>query len=363
MPTTIQGFPDTFAADVESLLEHLQGSNADTILFIAAHAGDPVDDATAATISLVTPTSVEMELQTPQGAVSRVFEIDEITELAGMQASLIGLLGVARTASPDHPQTSIEAVLNSTADLKTYVTTVVATERITPALVQLTLAGGLDDLPAVGGDEFFYVLVPRRGAEDVIGDDFTMADRESGPEDRRPFGAYYTTRRRRDGEIDLWVVLHDHDEGVAAWAREAAPGDRVAIWGPRSVFQPVEDAAGHLLVCDETGMAAAASLIDQLADDHPVTLVVETADEDHLPPFPEREAVRVHPVFRGDAEPGTSGGLLAAVQGLAIETDRMAAFGAAESREISAVRRHLRRERGMEHAHVNMTGYWRRDNS
>jgi NADPH-dependent ferric siderophore reductase len=39
----------------------------------------------------------------------------------------------------------------------------------------------------------------------------------------------------------------------------------------------------------------------------------------------------------------------------------LSAFGAAESRQITAVRKYLRRELGLRSDQVFMTGYWRRD--
>ena len=76
----------------------------------------------------------------------------------------------------------------------------------------------------------------------------------------------------------------------------------------------------------------------------------------------------VHPgleiiwVDRGGEAPGVTNRLLAAVAASITAGDDApdAAFGAAESRQVSAVRRHLRHALGMPAARVQMTGYWRR---
>jgi NADPH-dependent ferric siderophore reductase len=65
-------------------------------------------------------------------------------------------------------------------------------------------------------------------------------------------------------------------------------------------------------------------------------------------------------VDRGGGEPGVTNRLLAAVRDI-VEVAPDAAFGAAELRQISAVRRHLREVHGVPPDRMSMTGYWRRE--
>jgi NADPH-dependent ferric siderophore reductase len=65
--------------------------------------------------------------------------------------------------------------------------------------------------------------------------------------------------------------------------------------------------------------------------------------------------------YRHGEEPGTGTRLLDGVTRLAADTGGLYAFGAAESRQITAVRRHLRHERHLPAHQVQMTGYWRRN--
>ncbi|MEM9516825.1 MAG: SIP domain-containing protein, partial [Actinomycetota bacterium] len=60
------------------------------------------------------------------------------------------------------------------------------------------------------------------------------------------------------------------------------------------------------------------------------------------------------------AAPGTTGLLIEAVGRRALDVPGLYALGAAESREVTAVRKHLRHDVGMAPDQVAMTGYWRR---
>jgi NADPH-dependent ferric siderophore reductase len=358
----VVGFDAETAAEVEALIDRLQGDHPDSLAFLASETSERVDRAASVSVRSVAPDGMVVEIGAPRPVTRRLGFDGSASTLAEVQGALYGLLFEARAAAPDHPETSVERLFASTSSLQTHIVEVTGKRSLGETFVELTLRAD-DDLPALGGDEFWYVLAPRPGAEHRIAPGFTMDDRALGPEAEQPWGAYYTTRRRRDvaREIDVWVARHDHPEGVGAWARTAAVGDCVAIWGPRVGYEPRADAAGHLLVCDETGLPACVSIIEQLPVDHPITLVAEVVGPTHRPPVPTRDRLDVVWVERGDGVPGAGRRLLAAVQRLALDVDGLVAFGAAESREITAVRRHLRDERGMPQATVHMTGYWRRD--
>jgi NADPH-dependent ferric siderophore reductase len=189
-------------------------------------------------------------------------------------------------------------------------------------------------------------------------------------------GAYYTVRRWRPEvqEIDLWMVLH-HEGGepddvddprvgaAARWAAAAAPGDAVGLWGPRTAFEPPADTDSYLLVADETGLAAVAALLEQWgAGPTPppsTTVVVEVADAEHRVALPMAAWADVRWLHRDGADPGTGTRLLDAVRSVELGP-RTYAVGAAESRQVTAIRRHLRDERGLPAERVSMTGYWRR---
>ncbi|MEM7341081.1 MAG: SIP domain-containing protein [Actinomycetota bacterium] len=372
---TVTGFTPEIGDDVQYVMEHLQGNHADTLVFIAQHGPPGVRSATDVTVTDVDPGGLTMLVTDGGGASSRRIDFgDAVNSMSDLQGQMLGLLSAARAASPDSPQTSIEREMAASASLETRIAVVTAVRPLTPSLMEITLGGGeggagLTGLPVHGGDEFFYLMVPSLTAPTVFDDldddaELSMASLAELAGDEEPHGAYYTSRRRRpdSGELDVWIVRHGA-VGVAGWAERASPGDRVALWGPRVAYEPPDGTTSHLLVADESGLAAVAAIIDGLDPEHRVIAVLEVGSTADAPPFPERASISTHWVERGAAAPGTSGRLLAAVADLPIDVDGVYAFGAAESREISAVRRYLRHERGMAHEQVHMTGYWRREAS
>jgi iron complex transport system ATP-binding protein len=143
----------------------------------------------------------------------------------------------------------------------------------------------------------------------------------------------YTVRALRgtgeDRQVDIDVVLHTGPDGAegpgSAWARRAAPGDRIHVVGPdRHVVRRVADAVGRdaseaavgvdfrphdgaeefLLSGDESALPAIASILESLPADargHAVLEVPSAADvHDLVGP----DGVRVHWIVRDGAERG-----------------------------------------------------------
>lgn len=362
MPSlAIKGVSEQVASDIESAIEHYEGNHHDTLRFIATDGVDR-ENVSDVDITEISPQGVTFLLTTPEGQQphKRGFGI-EVSTIDEFNAALFALLMEARQATPEHPKTSIEEEFEKVATLSTWTGEVVKVETLTPNMLELTV-GGLHSMPALGGDEFFSLMVPRTEDQDLPGAGMTWSEIQAIPEEDQPQMATYTTRRRRlgAGEIDIWVVLHGHEDGVAGWVSRATPGEAVALWGPRRSYEPPAATESHLLVCDETGLPAACAIIETLPDDHPVEMIIEAAGEDHIPPLPEHPGLTVRLADRGEADAGTSGALLEAIRQTELSTENLYAFGAAESKEISAVRKHLRHDLKMDAANVHMTGYWRR---
>jgi NADPH-dependent ferric siderophore reductase len=254
------------------------------------------------------------------------------------------------------------------ARIRTFITSVTAVEPVGAHMVQVTCGGGdLSHYEPLGPDDFVYVLAPPRGCAHLsIDRSFTWSAYERMPESRRPVGAYYTVRRWRpaDAAVDLVIVTHgdgdDAGEG-SRWAQRARPGDPVALWGPRRVYDPPSRTSRFLLVADETGVHAIAAILESLPEDVRADVVVEGDRPDDDVPLAVRPNVCVTRLHRNGAPPGTTSLLADAVRALPAPGPDTYAWGGAESKAMTAIRRYLRDDCGLEQDAVAMTAYWRRD--
>jgi len=319
-------FDPEVATEIEDALDHLNERHGDTILFLTAFAGGQTGLAHAE-LAHAEPTGLEVRAAREDGSEVQIrlpFR-EAVNSLPAVRAQLLEFLRAARSRAGDVvPLTSFEREMARRAQLSTFVTAVARVEDLTPGLRQVTVRGGLAGFEPLGGDQFVYVMVP---------------ERES---------------------IDLWIVLHDHGGGVSAWARRAAVGDPVALWGPRVAFTPPATTRSFLLVGDETGLPAIAAILDELGPAVTARVVLETVDAGHVVALPGGPNVSITWLFRGGDEPGTGSRLLDLVRELDLDPDGLYVFGAAEPRQIAALRRHLRVERGLSADRVRLTGYWRR---
>lgn len=249
-------------------------------------------------------------------------------------------------------------------ELRTFLTEVVDVLPLGPHLTQVTFRGGdLSTFAPVGPDTFLYLLLPPPGRDELtIDQGFTWEACARMPEGERPVGAYYTLRAWRPevAELDIWMVLHDDPGPAASWASRARPGDPVALWGPRTAFAPPEGTDRYVLVADETGLPAVAGILDWVPADVPVEVVAEVAEPAAWPDLPAHPSARVTWRDRGDAPPGRTSLLAEAVASLGSALDgRPYVWGGAESRAMTAVRRHVRQERGLAREQVSLVAYWR----
>lgn len=359
--------------ELEMVSDHLNHEHADTIAFIArchpSFANDRGDERVeTAKISRIDAVGLALEAQVSAGRLELVHPFGAPPDkIEDVRVHLFGLLAEARQAAgDDEPITSIEQEMSGGDGILTFLTTVVETELITPNLRRIRFSGGLEDFESLGAEQFLFVLIPPAGGS--VDRDFSWEKNNELPEDQQVGGAYYTVRdwqRSANGPgaewIDMWFVLHD--EGLAgSWAASVEPGTSAALWGPRQTFEPPASTGRLLLVADETGYGAVGALLDEMVvrdQPLPVSVVLEAADESQHVPMPTGPTIDIRWVHRGDAPPGSTSLLVDAVRNLELG-DGVYAYGAGESKCISAVRRYLRNERDLPHEQVQMVAYWRR---
>jgi NADPH-dependent ferric siderophore reductase len=249
--------------------------------------------------------------------------------------------------------------------LRTHLATVAGAHQLTPAVRRITFAG--DDLASyepLGPDQFLYLLLPPPGRDELtVGRDFDWISYHLMPAEDRPVGAHYTVRRYRpdQGEIDVDFVLHDRPGPASGWAARARPGDPVALWGPRTAFDPPPEVDWYLLVADETGLPATAAIVESLAGrfDGPIVALVEVAGPVEEQPLPALPALELSWLHRNGSAAGTATQLVDAVRALALPAGAPYVWGGGESRAMTQIRRYLRHEVGYPRDRVSLTPYWR----
>jgi NADPH-dependent ferric siderophore reductase len=222
----------------------------------------------------------------------------------------------------------------------------------------LTLVG--DDLGGLKIDEpaaSVRLLVPSRGTDELImptwnGNEFRL------PSGERPLIRTFTPRYLRSDppELDLDVVLHGGDTGVAVWARKAAPGSQVAVSGPGRGYEIDPDADVLVLLGDETAIPAIFQLLEIISDQVRVVGHIEVADPVAIlsPPHHSNATLTWHELPPTDA-PGST--LLAAIESEDLGSG-VRIWAAGEAAGVQRIRKHLA-ARGVDRSNATVRGYWK----
>ncbi|GAA3933340.1 siderophore-interacting protein [Microbacterium soli] len=284
----------------------------------------------------------------------------------------------------------------------TFRTTVARISRLSPSFTRITLEG--DDLQHFGTDgldQRIKLIIPLAdGTVTDVGQldaSLSMGEwyrrwRELPDELRNPIRTY-TIRSPRpvDREIDVDFALHGTDGPASAWATGAEVGDPLLVVGPDA---RAEEPAGGiewkpgaatsvLIAGDETAAPAICSIVESLPEHTTGEVCVEVPTEADALPLTAPDGVRVTWLARGGAAHGVR--LSAAVHEWGRQ--RSAAAGVAELAEpdpdevlwevpdavtggeyawlageagtITALRRHLVRDLGIDRRSIAFMGYWR----
>ena len=360
---------DPIAELAELVVAHLNHDHLDSLLLIGRCQGGRPDARRVVAVG-IDGTGLDLQVDDDAGP-TRIPWPEPVADLVAVRGRSVALVRQARAALGVTELTVVERELAQVTSIRTFVTSVVAVEQVTPLVRQLTFGGGdLVDFAPLSADTFVYVLAPPRGRTELTIDrSFSWEAYTLMPPEEQPIGAYYTVRRwRADAhELDAHFVLHGdpdghaHGEGgeASAWAARAQVGDPVALWGPREAYLPPDGTTHHLLVADETGLPGLAAIIESLPAGAPVTAIVEVPDEAERQPLADHVDLDVTWIHRDGAEAGTTTNLVEAVAALGELPPGTYAWGAGESRAVTAVRKLLRNERGLARPAVSMTGYWR----
>lgn len=355
------------AVEHDNLVARFNEDFADAVLMVVRSVGGH-PEATSSVITGIDPTGIDSLVTDPGGEHRARVEFGVPVEVPDhLTVALIDLLDRARGASGDDGQTSAEREVAQLAGIGTHLTEVVAVAEIHPHLRQITFGGGdLDTtFEPLGPDCFFYVLLPPPGRTELgVDQSFTWEAHALMAPEEQQVGAYYTLRRwhPETRQLDVWMVIHGEDEQVghaSAWAARAQVGDRVALWGPRTAFHPPEGTDRLLLVADDTGLPAVAGILEWLPEGMTATVLAEVAGTEEHQELPDRPGVEVIWLHRDGAPAGTTSLLADAARALPPFEGTPYVWGGGETKAMTAVRRHVRDERGLSREAVSLIAYWR----
>ena len=283
--------------------------------------------------------------------------LQKIKTSEDFQNNLILLLIQAREKAPSsEPLTNIEKEIEKTRSLDTYFSEVKSKKVISENIVEITFQGGLENLPNFGNDAFLYFIVSKE-KNFTFSDDFTMATFRSLKASNDPTslnGAYYTIRRKRTNEIDVWFVLHSNPGPLADWAEKCDQGDCVALWGPRSSYNPPKDVAQYVFIADETAQPAVLSCMENLTHEKYIG-IFETKNKKYEYGL-KSLSDHIKWVHRDDHDQKD---LIRQIVKLVEKEKNTYIFGAGEGKRMFALRRALK-EKGFSARDINLIGYWKK---
>lgn len=240
--------------------------------------------------------------------------------------------------------------------LKMRLLQVLRTERVTPALLRVTLGGDdLADFVSASFDDHVKVFFPEAGQ-----------DRPSLPEvgpngpvfaegQPRPQARDYTPRRYDPAarELDLEFVLHGDGPG-ASWAAQARPGQWLGIGGPRGSFVIPTGFDWHLLIGDESALPAIARRLEELPATTRAIAVIEVDDAAAQPVLRSAAALALHWVHRRAGDD-----LVQTLRGLTLPDGQGYAWAAGEGARMRAVRACLIDDLGLDKRQLRASAYWK----
>ncbi|MFS0713637.1 siderophore-interacting protein [Microbacterium sp. 2P01SA-2] len=254
---------------------------------------------------------------------------------------------------------------------------VLRAERLAPHWMRVTLGrGDIDRFVPLGYDQWFRLFLPL-GGDEALDRIPAKANKLFGylkylriPEGERPVMRNYSVRAYRPAgpaggaEIDVDFVLHGSGPtaGPASrWASQAHAGESVVVIDEGLRFNPERGVDHVLLVADETGAPAVASICASLPETASGTAFIEAPSSDDVLEIEAPPGVEVRWLVRApDAKPGSAA--LAALSSLApgaSSAQPLHAFVVGEQSLPTTARRMLIADHGIPKEQISFIGYWR----
>lgn len=239
---------------------------------------------------------------------------------------------------------------------------VVQVAQLTPGMRRVTFGGAdLAGFTSLAPEDHIKVFFPAEGQErpvvPVIGPLGIPL-----PLNGKPLARDYTVRRFDAARclLDIDFFLHG-DAGVAArWAAQAAPGQQLALAGPRGSFVLTEKFDWQLFIGDETALPEIARRIEDLPGDTRAIAVLAVDDAHEQQPLISDARLQVEWLHRKTLAGSVADAYVAALTRVLPSEGRGFIWLAGEASEVRTVYNDLVRVRGIARDQINASGHWKR---
>lgn len=167
----------------------------------------------------------------------------------------------------------------------------------------------------------------------------------------------YTIRSATEDSITIDFYLHGDTPGPA-FARNAKPGDKIDIRGPRGGAWADHSADWHLISGDETCIPAIQTILETAPKGAKYDVFVEIDGPQMTFEVQTEAEVEFHWVFRNGAPAGPSELMKTALSAFELPAGRGKAIVIGETSNVRAQRRILS-DRGLPREALATEGYWR----
>jgi NADPH-dependent ferric siderophore reductase len=235
-------------------------------------------------------------------------------------------------------------------------------EHLTPGCIRVVLSGPeLEGFTTKGPAEHVKVLLPRPGES-------RPQLPEWGPEgpvlqdgQQMPPSRTYTPRAWDPASHRLTVDFMLHGEGLASnWARNARPGDVVAVSGqPGGAYQVDPGADWYLLGGDESALPALATILEALPSSARGKAFLEVTDPAEVQALSAPAQVEIEWLYRGQREGVAGMELDRAFRAFESPAGRGRVWVGCEAGVMRSIRRHLLEDRNMDRSDIHTHGYWK----
>ncbi len=240
-----------------------------------------------------------------------------------------------------------------------FITQVIAVERLSTSIVRIELGGGdiAQFAPTGFADEWVRLVFPNACGDIVLPG---QTDGKWGMPEGVPKSPMrpYTVRRWEAVEACMTIDFVLHDGGVAAgWAARANVGDRVGIANPDGRFRPPADAKWMLLLADITGVPAVGRIVEEASTIPEIFAHLEVAFEDDV----QRQitaAVTMASWYTGFGATPVATRLADIARAIDLPKGPGYIWVAGEAQAVTEAREHFRDQLGFEKDRITAIGYW-----